>query len=101
MGGCQHLNRQRRVASKALVRPLSGGGAQRVLGELVFVHGPDSLIAKTAATMMGSTETTFYVLALYFGSVGVYRVRHALIAGLIADGVGLLSAVFICRIVFG
>ena len=85
----------------ALVRPLSGSGALGVMGELVFTHGPDSLIAKTAATMQGSTETTFYVLALYFGSVGVYRVRHALIAGLIADTVGILSAVFICRVVFG
>jgi len=84
----------------ALMRPLSGGGSFGLLSDLVETHGADSLIAKIAATMFGSTETTFYVLAVYFGSVGIKKVRHALLAGLIADVVGIFSAVYICRLFF-
>ena len=85
----------------ALVRPLSGSGALGVMSELINTHGADSFIGRVASTMMGSTETTFYVLAVYFGSVGVNKVRHALWAGLIADAAGLIAAVWICRWVFG
>jgi len=84
----------------ALMRPLSGSGSLGLLTDLINEHGPDSLIAKIGATMFGSTETTFYVLAVYFGSVGIRRSRHALAAGLIADAVGIFSAVFICRLLF-
>jgi len=85
----------------ALVRPLSGSGALGVLTELVRTHGPDSLWARMGATMYGSTETTFYVLAVYFGAVGVHRVRHAVWAGLITDVVAMLVSVWLCRWVFG
>lgn len=84
----------------ALVRPLSGSGALGVMTELITVHGPDSFIGRLASTMMGSTETTFYVLAVYFGAVGVRKNRHAVAAGLIADAVGILAAVLICNAVF-
>ena len=85
----------------ALMRPLSGSGSIGLLSDLVNQHGADSLIAKIGATMFGSTETTFYVLAVYFGSVGIRKTRHALAAGLIADAVGVITAVFICRILLG
>ncbi len=85
----------------ALVRPLSGSGALGVMSELIATHGPDSFIGRLSSTMMGSTETTFYVLAVYFGAVGIRKNRHALAAGLIADAAGILAAVFICNIVFG
>lgn len=84
----------------AFMRPLSGGGSFGLLSDLVETYGPDSLIAKIGATMFGSTETTFYVLAVYFGSVGIKKVRHALFAGLIADAVGIFSAVYLCRLFF-
>ncbi|MEM9273184.1 MAG: spore maturation protein [Cyanobacteria bacterium P01_F01_bin.143] len=84
----------------ALMRPLSGSGSFGLLADLVEQYGPDSLFAKIGATMFGSTETTFYVLAVYFGSVGVKKVRHALLAGLIADLVGIFSAVYICKLLF-
>lgn len=84
----------------ALMRPLSGSGSLGLLTDLINVHGPDSLVAKIGATMFGSTETTFYVLAVYFGSVGIRKSRHALAAGLIADAVGVFSAVYICRFFF-
>jgi len=83
-----------------LVRPLSGGATTGLFTELVTKFGADSLIARTAATIYGSTETTFYVLAVYFGAVGIRRGRHALAAGLIADATGALASIVICRWMF-
>ena len=83
-----------------LVRPLSGSGSLGFFTELVKQFGADSLIARMAGTIYGSTETTFYVLAVYFGSVAVKRTRHALLAGLTADAVSVVVAVIVCRIVF-
>lgn len=85
----------------ALMRPLSGSGSLGIMTELMQVHGPDSFIGVLASTMYGSTETTFYVLAVYFGAVNVRNTRHALPAGLIADLFGMLGAVFITRMIFG
>jgi spore maturation protein B len=82
----------------ALMRPLSGSGSLGLLTDLVNEYGADSLTAKIGATMFGSSETTFYVLAVYFGSVGVVRSRHAIPAGLFADAVGALSAVYLCKL---
>lgn len=84
----------------ALMRPLSGSGTLGLVTELMNQFGPDSFIGRLASTMFGSTETTFYVLAVYFGSVGIRRTRHAVAAGLIGDITGLLVAVLICRVVF-
>lgn len=85
----------------ALMRPLSGSGSLGIMTELMKVHGPDSFIGVLASTMYGSTETTFYVLAVYFGAVNIKNTRHALPAGLIADLFGMLGAVFIARMLFG
>ena len=85
----------------ALMRPLSGSGSQAVLAEILTNDGISETVKYTAATMYGSTETTFYVLAVYFGSVAVRRTRHALLAGLCADAAGVIAAVAICRMVFG
>jgi spore maturation protein B len=85
----------------ALMRPLSGSGSLGLLTDVVNEYGADSLYAKIGATMFGSSETTFYVLAVYFGSVGVIRSRHAIPAGLIADAVGALSAVYLCKWLLG
>jgi len=84
----------------ALMRPLSGSGALGVMTELIKTHGPDSFIGKLSSTMMGSTETTFYVLAVYFGSIGIKRDRHAVPAALLGDLVGIAASVFICNLVF-
>lgn len=85
----------------ALMRPLSGSGALGIMTELMKVHGADSFLGILASTMYGSSETTFYVLAVYFGSINVTNTRHALPAGLIADVFGMLGAVFIVRVLFG
>jgi spore maturation protein SpmA len=84
----------------AFMRPLSGSGSLGVLTDIASVHGADSLLARTAATLFGSTETTFYVLAVYFGSVGVKSTRHALPAGLTADLIGIAMSVIVCRLMF-
>ncbi|HBI21752.1 MAG TPA: spore maturation protein [Legionella sp.] len=84
----------------ALIRPFSGSASTGVMAELIHAHGGDSFIAKTAATMMGSTETTFYVIAVYFGAVSIKRTRHAIPAGLLADLAGVMATVFICHYLF-
>lgn len=88
------------VLPMAIMRPLSGGGATGIMNDLMLTYGPDSLIGRIASTMMGSTETTFYVLAVYFGAVSIRKTRHAVAAGLLADLAGLLTAVWICNLVF-
>lgn len=85
----------------ALMRPLSGSGSLAIFSDIVKQLGPDHLITRMAGTIYGSTETTFYVIAVYFGAVGVRRTRHAIPAGLTADLAGMIAAVIICRIVFG
>ena len=87
------------VLPMALVRPLSGSGAFGIMAELVEA-APDSYAAYVASTLMGSTETTFYVLAVYFGAVGVSRIRHALLAGLCADATGIVVASLTCRMLW-
>jgi len=84
-----------------LMRPLSGSGTLGLFAELVKQYGPDNIISRMGGTIFGSTETTFYVLAVYFGSVAVKRTRYALPAGLIADTVGVIASVIFCRLVFG
>lgn len=89
------------VLPMALVRPLSGSGAYGLMIELVQTHGPDSYIGYLATTLQGSTDTTFYVLAVYFGAVGVSKTRHAILAGLSADFAGFLAAALVCALLFG
>lgn len=84
-----------------LVRPLSGSATTALFAEIVQRLGPDSLTTRMAGTIFGSTETTFYVIAVYFGSVAVRRARHAVAAGLIADLVGVIASVIICQLMFG
>lgn len=84
-----------------LVRPFSGSGALGVGAELIQTYGADSTIGRTAAVMLGSTETTFYTVAVYFGAVGVKRSRYAIPAALIADITGFLVASWSVRLLFG
>ena len=85
----------------ALLKPLSGSGARAMMIEVMNTHGVDSLVGRMAAVMQGSTETTFYVLAVYFGSCGIVRLRHALWCGLFADFAGLCTAVLVSYLFFG
>ena len=85
----------------ALMRPLSGSGSLGVMADIIAVHGPDSFIGILVSTFFGSSETTFYVLAVYFGAVNIKNTRHALAAGLAADIAGMLGALFIVKLLFG
>ena len=85
----------------ALVKPFSGSAARAMLIETMQTHGVDSFPALIAATIQGSTETTFYVLAVYFGAVGIQRVRHAVGCALLAELAGVVAAIFICYWFFG
>jgi spore maturation protein SpmA/spore maturation protein SpmB len=85
----------------ALIRPFSGGASLPLLKDVVDHFGPDSFLALTAGTMYGCSETTFYVIAVYFGSVNIRKTRHAIPAGIVADIIGPISSVIICRAVFG
>jgi len=85
----------------AVLRPLSGSGAFGVMSEILSTRGPDSYLGYLVSTMQGSTDTTFYVLAVYFGAVGIKKTRHAVPAGLLADAAGIAAAVFICHLVWG
>lgn len=85
----------------AILRPLTGSGAYAVMAEIMTAEGPDSLVGYMVSTFQGSTETTFYTLAVYYGAVGIRRTRHTVPACLLADTAGILAAVFIVNLMFG
>ncbi len=84
----------------AIVRPLSGSGAMGIMTETINTMGPDTYVGQLVSTLNGCTETTLYVMAVYFGAVGITKVRHSLWAALLADLTGVIASVFICRIFF-
>ena len=85
----------------AILRPLTGSGAYAVMAEIMTAEGPDSVVGYMVSTFQGSTETTFYTLAVYYGAVGIRRTRHTVPACLLADTAGILAAVFIVNLMFG
>ncbi|WP_416149664.1 spore maturation protein [Salipaludibacillus sp. HK11] len=84
----------------ALIRPLSGTGALGMTSDLIATYGPDSFIGRLASTMQGSTDTTFYVLTVYFGAVGIKKMGDSLKVGLSADVIGIIASILIVRLVF-
>lgn len=89
------------VLPMGFIRPLTGSGSAAIVLDMINQFGEDSLVVKMAATMYGSTETTFYVIAVYFGAVNIKKLRHAVPAGLLADLAGFLASVYIVRWLFG
>ena len=89
------------TAPLMLLRPVSGSGALAAATELIGQYGPDSYIGRTAAVMLGSTETTFYTIAVYFGAAGIVKTRYAVPAALCADLAGFLAAAWAVRVIFG
>jgi spore maturation protein SpmA len=84
----------------ALMKPLSGSGARGMMVDAMNTYGADSFVGRLSATFQGATDTTFYIIALYFGSVGIRKTRHAVPAGLLADFVGIVAAIFIAYLFF-
>lgn len=89
------------VIPMGIVRPLTGSGSAAIVLDMISQYGEDSILVKMAATMFGSTETTFYVIAVYFGAVNIRKTRHAVPAGLIADIFAMFVAVWIVLLLFG
>ena len=85
----------------ALMKPLSGSGARGLMVDAMTTYGADSFVGRLACLFQGATDTTFYILAVYFGSVGIRKTRHAVTCGLLADLAGIISAIFICYLFFG
>ena len=85
----------------AIMKPLSGSGARGLMVDAMTTYGADSFVGRMACIFQGSTDTTFYILAVYFGSVGISKTRHAVPCGLLADLAGIISSIFICYLFFG
>ena len=85
----------------ALMKPLSGSGARGMMVDAMTTYGADSFVGRLSCVFQGSTDTTFYILAVYFGSVGVKNTRHAVNCGLLADLAGIIAAIAICYLFFG
>ncbi|UOQ87408.1 spore maturation protein [Gracilibacillus salinarum] len=88
------------IAPLAILRPISGTAALSVTSEIIQVYGPDSFLGRLASTMQGSTDTTFYILTVYFGAVGIKKMGNALKIGLIADFIGIIVSVIIVTWLF-
>lgn len=88
------------IVPLALIRPISGTAALGITSDLIGVHGPDSFIGTLAATLQGSTDTTFYVLTVYFGAVGIKKMGDALKVGLLADAVAIITAILVVTFMF-
>lgn len=89
------------IVPLALIRPISGNAALGMTSDLLATYGPDSFIGRLASVMQGSTDTTFYVLTVYFGAVGVKKMGDAVKVGLLADLVGIIAAIVIVTLIFG
>lgn len=96
----QVINLPLEILPLAFIRPISGSSSLAILASILKKYGPDSFIGRMASIMQGSTDTTFYILTLYYGSVGIKKIRYSLIAGLGADIAGILSALVLTQFLF-
>lgn len=89
------------VVPQALIRPISGNGALGMMTDILSTHGADSYLGRLASTLQGSTDTTFYIITVYFGAVGIRKIGYSLKVGLIADIAGVIASIVIVTLVFG
>ena len=89
------------VLPLAILRPISGSSALAILNDILKVHGPDSFIGRVASVMQGSTDTTVYIISMYFASVGVKKIRYSLVVGLLADFAAIFMSVVMVRLFWG
>ncbi len=97
----EYINVPIQIFPMMIMRPISGSSSLALLTNILSDFGPDSFIGRLASVIQGSTDTTFYVLSLYFGSIGIKKIRYALWAGLAADLIGITSAILIVKFMFG
>lgn len=89
------------VLSLAILRPISGSASLSMLSEILTTYGPDSFIGRLASIMQGSTDTTIYIISLYFASIGVKKIRYSLVVGLLSDLISIILSVVIVTLIFG
>lgn len=89
------------LLSLAILRPISGSASLSMLSEILSIYGPDSFIGRLASVMQGSTDTTIYIISLYFASIGVKKIRYSLVVGLLSDLISIILSVVIVTIIFG
>jgi spore maturation protein B len=89
------------IVPLAIMRPLSGSGSLGLTTEIIHTYGPDSFIGKLASVIIGSTDTTFYILTVYFGAIGITKPRYSLFVGLCGDLIGLFASIYFCQKFFG
>ena len=89
------------VLSLAILRPISGSASLSMLSEILSTYGPDSFIGRLASIMQGSTDTTIYIISLYFASIGVKKIRYSLVVGLLSDLISIILSVVIVTLIFG
>lgn len=89
------------VLTMALMRPISGSSTLAILNNIFTASGPDSFVGRLASVIQGSTDTTLYILTLYFGSIGIKKTRYALKAGLFADIIGIIASILVVTLFFG
>lgn len=97
----EHLNIPVSIIPMAIMRPISGSSSLAILNSILESFGPDSFVGRLASVIQGSTDTTLYIITLYFGSVGIKKIRYSLWAGLAADVIGITSAIIIVNMMFG
>lgn len=95
-----YINVQIEILPMAIMRPISGSASLAILNDMFLNYGPDSFIGTVASIIQGSTDTTFYVLTLYFGSIGIKKIRYAMWAGLFSDLVGIVTAIILGNVLF-
>lgn len=95
-----YVNVQIEILPMAIMRPISGSASLAILNDIFLNYGPDSFIGTVASIIQGSTDTTFYVLTLYFGSIGIKKIRYAMWAGLFSDLVGIVTAIILGNVLF-
>ena len=95
-----YINVQIEILPMAIMRPISGSASLAILNDIFLTYGPDSFIGTVASIIQGSTDTTFYVLTLYFGSIGIKKIRYAMWAGLFSDLVGIVTAIILGNALF-
>ena len=95
-----YINVQIEILPMAIMRPISGSASLAILNDLFLNYGPDSFIGTVASIIQGSTDTTFYVLTLYFGSIGIKKIRYAMWAGLFSDLVEIVTAIILGNVLF-
>ena len=89
------------LLSLAILRPISGSASLSMLSEILSIYGPDSFIGRLASVMQGSTDTTIYIISLYFASIGVKKIKYSLVVGLLSDLISIILSVVIVTIIFG